>query len=145
MGSSKLGLIAAVLLGLAAEAYLVTWPRVITIDWSADLPDDRSSWCAQFEFRGAALRYHDGFFLHHPRNRADAPSDAIFPSRGDCETDKDPGGECVPFPRASVLTGELRMARMAAAKGAKVWGSEWSPPGSMKTNGSVRDRRGHDR
>jgi glucuronoarabinoxylan endo-1,4-beta-xylanase len=60
----------------------------------------------------------------------------IFPSVADCESDLDPGGACTPSTSASVLTGELRMAQLVVARGGRVWGSQWSPPGSMKTNRS---------
>jgi glucuronoarabinoxylan endo-1,4-beta-xylanase len=58
-----------------------------------------------------------------------------FPSMSDCEEDLDPGGECFQAPLGTTTTGELEIARMAVARGAKVWSASWSPPGSMKTNG----------
>jgi glucuronoarabinoxylan endo-1,4-beta-xylanase len=58
----------------------------------------------------------------------------IFPSLSDCELDRDPGGTCLAIGRAAILSGELQVAQMAVARGARVWSSSWSPPGSMKSN-----------
>jgi O-glycosyl hydrolase len=58
-----------------------------------------------------------------------------YPSVTDCESDSKPGS-CVPAASATLLTTDLQIARMAVARGVRVWSSQWSPPGSMKTNGS---------
>jgi glucuronoarabinoxylan endo-1,4-beta-xylanase len=56
-------------------------------------------------------------------------------SVGHCEEDKDRGGVCLASERASQLTGELQMAQMCVARGARVWSAFWSAPAAMKSNG----------
>ena len=58
-----------------------------------------------------------------------------YPSVSACEEDSG-AGACVPSASGTVLASDLATARKAVARGATVWSSQWSPPGSMKTNGS---------
>jgi glucuronoarabinoxylan endo-1,4-beta-xylanase len=56
-----------------------------------------------------------------------------YASLHDCESDSG-AGACVPRDGATVLKTDLQIARMAIARGVRVWSSQWSPPGSMKEN-----------
>jgi glucuronoarabinoxylan endo-1,4-beta-xylanase len=62
----------------------------------------------------------------------------VVPSAADCASFFVPdNGPCVTVPTgATILQGELAIAQQAVARGVKVWGAPWSPPASMKTNGS---------
>ena len=59
----------------------------------------------------------------------------LYPDTSDCAallgSDK-----CVSAPGGTIADSELADAQMAVADGATVWASEWSPPGSMKSNGA---------
>jgi glucuronoarabinoxylan endo-1,4-beta-xylanase len=59
----------------------------------------------------------------------------IWPSVADCEAGLE-RGECVATPRATISKNDLANAQAAVARGARVWAAEWSPPGSMKSNGN---------
>ena len=59
----------------------------------------------------------------------------IYPDLADCNANEDPG-YCVSVSSGATLaTADLLNAQAAMARGALVWASEWSPPGSMKSNG----------
>jgi glucuronoarabinoxylan endo-1,4-beta-xylanase len=58
----------------------------------------------------------------------------IWPSQADCEASL-ALGDCVPSSNATISKSDLANAQAALARGALVWGTEWSPPGSMKSNG----------
>ncbi len=57
----------------------------------------------------------------------------MWPDLADCEASLAPG-ECVPSPHATISKIDLANAQAAVARGALVWGTEWSPPGAMKSN-----------
>ena len=57
----------------------------------------------------------------------------IVPDYADCVATF---GSCVPSSGATLATYELTNAQNAVAQGAVIWATEWSPPGSMKSNGS---------
>ena len=60
----------------------------------------------------------------------------IYPNLSDCNADESPG-TCVSVGSGPTLsTDDLANAQAAVARGATVWAAEWSPPGSMKSNGS---------
>jgi glucuronoarabinoxylan endo-1,4-beta-xylanase len=62
----------------------------------------------------------------------------VVPSAADCVSffGRD-GGTCLAVPSgATILVGELAIAKQAVARGVTVWGAPWSPPASMKSNGS---------
>lgn len=59
---------------------------------------------------------------------------AIYPDQADCEASIGAPGVCVNSSNATITKGDLANARAAVARGARVWGAEWSPPGSMKSN-----------
>jgi O-glycosyl hydrolase len=58
-----------------------------------------------------------------------------YPSVADCEADSK-AGVCVATPDATLLATDLKAAEMAVARGVRVWSSQWSPPGAMKSNGA---------
>jgi len=62
----------------------------------------------------------------------------VVPSAADCTSYFGPGGgSCMSVPSgASILRGELAIAQQAVARGVTVWSTPWSPPASMKNNGS---------
>jgi glucuronoarabinoxylan endo-1,4-beta-xylanase len=67
----------------------------------------------------------------------------IYPDPADCQTDQatvpDGNGSCVTVPSGPTIAGsDLFMAQAAVARGARVFASEWSPPGSMKDNGAFQ-------
>jgi glucuronoarabinoxylan endo-1,4-beta-xylanase len=57
-----------------------------------------------------------------------------YPGMSECERDSQTD-VCVARPGATLLFTDLKAAQMAVARGANVWSSQWSPPGSMKANG----------
>ena len=60
----------------------------------------------------------------------------IYPDLADCNANEG-SGNCVSVSSGATLaTEDLANAQAAVARGAVVWASEWSPPGSMKSNGS---------
>jgi glucuronoarabinoxylan endo-1,4-beta-xylanase len=62
----------------------------------------------------------------------------VVPSLADCKSyfGRD-GGECLEAGAgATILKGELAIAKQAATRGVTVWSTPWSPPGPMKSNGS---------
>ena len=63
----------------------------------------------------------------------------VVPSAADCTSYFVPGGlSCVPVTSgATILQGELAIAKQAVARGVKVWSTPWTPPAAMKTNGSL--------
>jgi len=60
----------------------------------------------------------------------------IWPSFADCEASLE-RGECVASSGATISKNDLANAQAAVARGGLVWGAEWSPPGSMKSNGRL--------
>jgi len=58
----------------------------------------------------------------------------LWPSVADCDVSLGRGG-CVASPHATISKKDLANAQAAVARGARVWAAEWSPPGSMKSNG----------
>ncbi len=60
----------------------------------------------------------------------------VIPGMAECESFGG-GGKCVKVGSgATILKGELAVARQAVRRGVKVWCTPWSPPASMKSNGS---------
>ncbi|MGA7909364.1 MAG: hypothetical protein WCA16_18300 [Candidatus Sulfotelmatobacter sp.] len=62
----------------------------------------------------------------------------VVPSAADCKSffGRD-GGECLDVKSgATILNGELAIARQAAVRGVTVWSTPWSPPAAMKSNAS---------
>lgn len=57
----------------------------------------------------------------------------IWPDQTECETGLAPG-ECVSSPNATISKIDLANAQAAVARGALVWGAEWSPPSAMKSS-----------
>jgi glucuronoarabinoxylan endo-1,4-beta-xylanase len=65
----------------------------------------------------------------------------IYPDLTDCQTDQAtiPNGSCVTASSGpTIASSDLSMAQAAVARGARVFASEWSPPGSMKDNGAFQ-------
>jgi glucuronoarabinoxylan endo-1,4-beta-xylanase len=62
----------------------------------------------------------------------------VVPSATDCVSAFGPdGGSCLSVQSgATILLGELAIAKQAVARGVTVWSVPWSPPASMKNNGS---------
>jgi O-glycosyl hydrolase len=62
----------------------------------------------------------------------------VVPTEADCKSFFGPdGGQCLKVASgATILNGELAIAKQAVARGVTVWGTPWSPPASMKSNGS---------
>ncbi len=58
----------------------------------------------------------------------------LYPDLADCEVD-DPAHSCVSSKNATISKSDLANVQAAVARGALVWAAEWSPPGSMKSNG----------
>jgi glucuronoarabinoxylan endo-1,4-beta-xylanase len=60
----------------------------------------------------------------------------IYPDLTDCQTDQGTV-PCVPVSSGpTIASSDLSMAQAAVARGARVFASQWSPPGSMKDNGA---------
>jgi glucuronoarabinoxylan endo-1,4-beta-xylanase len=65
----------------------------------------------------------------------------IYPDLTDCQTDQAtvPTGKCITVSSGPTIASEdLSMAQAAVTRGARVFASEWSPPGSMKGNGAFQ-------
>jgi len=65
----------------------------------------------------------------------------IYPDLKDCQTDQAtvPTGSCITVSSGPTIASEdLSMAQAAVTRGASVFASEWSPPGSMKDNGAFQ-------
>ena len=65
----------------------------------------------------------------------------IYPNLADCQKDQGtvPNGSCVTMSSGpTIASSDLSMAQAAVARGATVFASEWSPPGSMKDNGAFQ-------
>lgn len=67
----------------------------------------------------------------------------IYPDLADCQIDQktvpNGKGSCVAVPSGpTIATSDLLMAQAAVARGARVFASEFSPPGSMKDNGAFQ-------
>jgi glucuronoarabinoxylan endo-1,4-beta-xylanase len=65
----------------------------------------------------------------------------IYPDLKDCQTDQAtvPTGSCITVSSGPTIASEdLSMAQAAVTRGARVFASEWSPPGSMKDNGAFQ-------
>jgi glucuronoarabinoxylan endo-1,4-beta-xylanase len=63
----------------------------------------------------------------------------IYPDLTDCQNDQKgvPNGSCVTVSSGpTIASSDLSTAQAAVARGARVFASEWSPPGSMKDNGT---------
>jgi glucuronoarabinoxylan endo-1,4-beta-xylanase len=62
----------------------------------------------------------------------------VVPSAADCTSFFGPdGGSCLSVPSgATILVGELAIAKQAVARGVTLWSAPWSPPAAMKDNGS---------
>jgi len=62
----------------------------------------------------------------------------VVPSAADCISYFGPdGGSCLSVPSgATILVGEMAIAKQAVARGVTVWSAPWSPPAAMKDNGS---------
>lgn len=63
----------------------------------------------------------------------------IYPDLTDCQKDQGgvPNGSCVMVSSGpTIASSDLSTAQAAVARGARVFASEWSPPGSMKDNGT---------
>ncbi len=62
----------------------------------------------------------------------------VVPSLADCKSGfGNDGGECLEVPSgATILKGELAIAKQAASRGVTVWSTPWSPPAAMKSNGA---------
>jgi glucuronoarabinoxylan endo-1,4-beta-xylanase len=63
----------------------------------------------------------------------------IWPNQAECEQGLAPG-ECVTSSNATISKIDLANAQAAVARGALVWGTEWSPPSSMKSNFPTKGR-----
>ncbi len=64
----------------------------------------------------------------------------IYPDLTDCQKDQATIADvCVTVsPGPTIASSDLSMAQAAVARGARVFASEWSPPGSMKDNGAFQ-------
>lgn len=65
----------------------------------------------------------------------------IYPDLKGCQTDQAtvPSGSCIAVSSGpTIATEDLSMAQAAVARGARVFASEWSPPGWMKDNGEFQ-------
>lgn len=62
----------------------------------------------------------------------------VVPTMADCESSfGSNGGRCVRVGSgATILEGELAIAKQAVERGVTVWSTPWSPPASMKSNSS---------
>jgi glucuronoarabinoxylan endo-1,4-beta-xylanase len=59
----------------------------------------------------------------------------IYPDFSDCKKDQSPNTCMTVASGPTLATNDLENARAAATRGALVMATEWSPPGSMKSNG----------
>ena len=125
----------------AAALMLLVWPtlqQTAVIHWAdtyqlidgfggscADFTEPLSSGMADFFFTTSGI----GLSLLRTQ---------VIPSVEDCDFYFGRyGGECVETGSgATILKGELAIAQQAAARGVTVWSTPWSPPSSMKSNGS---------
>lgn len=66
----------------------------------------------------------------------------VVPSAEDCASYfGKSGGSCVALPSAAtILTGELAIAKQAVARGVRVCAAPWSPPAAMKSNHVLHQR-----
>lgn len=133
-------IITPLVVGLAVAAFLLSAHMIntaaITVDWGSpqqtidgfgagaagNVPMLTS---AQMDFFYTAAGIHLKFI------RLD-----IYPDLADCNANEGSENCVIVGSGATLATEDLANAQAAVARGAVVWASEWSPPGSMKSNGS---------
>jgi glucuronoarabinoxylan endo-1,4-beta-xylanase len=130
-------LIASFALALALFARF-SFPRTAVVNWTDvhQVINGFGGSCADF---GEALPVDMAdFFFTNSGIGLSLLRAQVVPSMADCASFFVPDGvSCVPVPSgATILQGELAIAQQAVARGVKVWSAPWSPPASMKTNGS---------
>jgi glucuronoarabinoxylan endo-1,4-beta-xylanase len=114
------------------------YPRTAVINWSDvhQVIDGFGGSCADFH-KAFSPEMADFFFTTSGIGLS-LLRVQVVPSAADCTSFFVPNGaSCLPVPSgATILQGELAIAQQAVVRGVKVWSTPWSPPASMKTNGS---------
>jgi len=126
---------------LALPLMFVAWqvlPRTAVITWTdlRQVIDGFGGSCADF-YQPFSTEMADFFFTPSGIGLSLLRTQVV-PSSADCKSffGRD-GRVCVSVSSgATILNGELAIAQQAIARGVTVWSAPWSPPASMKTNGS---------
>lgn len=126
---------------LALALILLTRPsfwRTAVVNWTDvhQVIDGFGGSCADFN-KALPPRMADFFFTTSGIGLSLLRTQVV-PSAADCAAFFERGGmPCVPVSSgAMILQGELAIAQQAVERGVKVWSTPWSPPASMKSNGS---------
>lgn len=111
-----------------------TQAAVITINWAAreQTIDGFGGSCA--DFRQALTPQLADFFFTTNGLGFTLLRTQIIPNTSACNQVFG-SGLCVPTDEATILSGELAVARQAVSRGATVFSSPWSPPAAYKDNG----------
>jgi glucuronoarabinoxylan endo-1,4-beta-xylanase len=134
--SGRLIVILSAVSGLAL--ILLAWPAMpgpAVVDWmdSYQVMDGFGGSCADF-VEPLSSKMADFFFTTQGVGLS-LLRIQVIPSAADCAAYF--GGECLQVGSgATILNGELAIAKQAVARGVTVWSTPWSPPASMKSNGS---------
>jgi glucuronoarabinoxylan endo-1,4-beta-xylanase len=135
----RLGLIllACSTLVLAFFAWSI-FPRTAVIDWVDvhQVMDGFGGSCADFN-QPLSPEMADFFFTTSGIGLS-LLRVQVVPSAAECTSYFErEGGSCLTVASgATILRGELGVAQEAVARGVTVWSTPWSPPASMKSNGS---------
>lgn len=134
-------LIAVLLLSAALALALFVWfvsARTAVINWmdSYQIIDGFGGSCAGF-YDPLSSEMADFFFTTSGIGLSLLRTQ-VMPSVADCDFRyRVDGVSCQTVPSgATILTGELDIAKQAVTRGVTVWSAPWSPPASMKNNGS---------
>jgi glucuronoarabinoxylan endo-1,4-beta-xylanase len=135
--SGRLILILFAVSGLAL--ILLAWPAVpgpVVVNWtdSYQVMDGFGGSCADF-VEPLSSKMADFFFTTSGIGLS-LLRIQVIPSVADCESYFGGGGCLQAGSGATILKGELAIAKQAVERGVAVWSTPWSPPASMKNNGS---------
>jgi glucuronoarabinoxylan endo-1,4-beta-xylanase len=112
--------------------------RTAVINWmdSYQIIDGFGGSCAEF-FEPLSSEMADFFFTTSGIGLSLLRTQVV-PSAADCASYYGVNGvSCLTVPSgATILMGELGIAKQAVVRGVTVWSTPWSPPASMKNNGS---------
>jgi glucuronoarabinoxylan endo-1,4-beta-xylanase len=130
-------LFASSALALALFVWFVS-ARTAVINWmdSYQIIDGFGGSCASF-YEPLSSKMADFFFTTSGIGLSLLRTQVV-PSAADCVSYYGVrGASCLTVPSgATILMGELGIAKQAVARGVTVWSTPWSPPASMKNNGS---------
>ena len=124
-----------VALALTASACTASSPSVVSVDWATAYQtiDGFGAASNETSFVEPLSDEMMDFFFTTKGIGLSLLRIRDYPSVRDCESDTG-AGACVRRDGGTLLQTDLQIARMALARGVRIWSSQWSPPGSMKEN-----------